>query len=395
MVPRSLQVAAGAAGLLLIAGCAGNASSSSSGPASGPIVIGASMALSGQINLSSTMAGYQMKIDQINQAGGLAVGGTKRKLVLKVLDNRGDTSTMIQQVRQLVLSDNASALLGSCCQENIDMQAQADALKVPLVMADLPVELLPPGKGYAWDTFQALGDAASEFYQLAGTANTNKKTLIVTDNDAQGLATAQQWTAAGKQAGFTAAATKAVPAGSTDFSNVIAAGKSAGAQVLIAAMTPPDCFAMWKQMKALAYTPKLAIGLQCAQTPGWGSLGAVGNGTLVVVNWTRTAGLPYTQQVIGQYGSKFPALTDLASVAAGYQAADAVVAAIKQAGSDQPQAINQALASIHITSALGPVAFTKNKNVTPTYLGQWENGNVVQVWPAKGAAALQPLTGLK
>lgn len=397
MTPRPLRAAAVAAGLLLLASCAGNAGTASQGgsASSGPIVIGASMPLSGQVNLASTLAGYQMKINEINQAGGLAIGGSKRKIVLKVLDNRDDTSTMIQQVRTLVLSDGASALLGACCQQNIDMQAQADALKVPLVMADLPVELLPPGKGYAWDTFQALADAASEFYQLAGTASTNKKTLIVTNNDAQGVATAQSWAASGKQAGFTAAATKAVPAGTTDFSNVIAAGKAAGAQVLIAAMTPPDCFALWKQMKALAYTPKLAIGLQCAQTPGWGSLGSVGNGALAVVNWTRTAGLPLSQQVIQQYGSKFPVLTDLASVAGGYQVADAVVAAIKQAGSDQPQAINKALASIHITSALGPIAFTKNRNVTPTYLGQWENGNVTQVWPAKGASPLQPLTGLK
>lgn len=396
MIPRLLRATAGAAGLLLIASCAGNAAGNSSGSASsGPIVIGASMPLSGQVDLHSTLAGYQMRVSQINQAGGLDVGGIKRKVTLKVLDNRGDTSTMIQQVRQLVLNDGAVGLLGSCCQQNIDMQAQADSLKVPLVMADLPVELLPPGKGYTWDTFQALADAGNEFYQLAGTAGTNKKTLIVTNNDAQGTATASAWSALGKKVGFTAAAIKAVPAGTTDFSNVIAAGKSAGAQVLITAMTPPDCFAMWKQMKALAYTPKLAIGLQCAQTPGWSSLGALGNGTLVVMSWTKTAGLPDTQQIISAYSTKYPSPTDLSSVPNGYQAADALLTAIKLAGSDQPQAINKALAGVHITSALGPIAFQGNKNVTPTYLGQWENGDVIQVWPVKGGASLQPLSGLK
>lgn len=397
MIPRLLRVAAGLAGLALVAGCAGNATSTTSGASvsSGPIVIGASMALSGQINLASTLAGYQMKINEVNKAGGLDVGGVKRKVELKVLDNRGDTSTMLQQVRQLVLSDGAVALLGSCCQENIDMEAQADALKVPLVMVDLPVELLPKGNGYSWDAFQALADGAHDFYQLAATASTNKKTLIVTDNDAQGLSTAQLWTQLGKQAGFTAVATKAVPTGTTDFSNVIAAGKSTGAQVLIAAMTPPDCFAMWKQMKALSYTPKLAIGVQCAQTPGWGSLGSLGNGTLVVLNWTKTAGLPYSRQIIQQYGTKFPSLTDLASVPSGYQAAAIVLTAIKDAGVTKPQAINKALEAVHINSALGPISFTGNKSVTPTFLGQWENGDVAQVWPAKGAVALRSLSGLK
>jgi branched-chain amino acid transport system substrate-binding protein len=396
MIPRSLRVAGGAASLLLMAGCAGNATTSSSGSGStGPIVVGASMALSGQINLASTLAGYQMKINEINKAGGLDVGGAKRKIQLKVLDNRGDTSTMLQQVRTLVLNDGASALLGSCCQENIDMEAQADALKVPLVEVDLPVELLPPGKGYTWDAFQSLADAAHQFYQIAGTVSTNKKTLIVTDNDAQGISTAKLWTQLGKQAGFTAASTKAVPTGTTDFSNVIASGKSSGAQILIASMTPPDCFAMWKQMKALAYTPKLAIGLQCAQTPGWGSLGSLGNGTLVVLNWTKTAGLPYTARIIKEYGAKFPSLTDLASVAGGYHAADILLAAIKQAGSDHPQAINKAMGTVRITSALGLNSFKKNKSITPTYLGQWENGGIAQVWPTKGAVPLKPLSGLK
>jgi branched-chain amino acid transport system substrate-binding protein len=32
--------------------------------------------------------------------------------------------------------------------------------------------------------------------------------------------------------------------------------------------------------------------------------------------------------------------------------------------------------------------------VTPTFLGQWENGTLNQVWPAKGAMPLNPLTGL-
>lgn len=390
MVSRSLRAAAAVSGLLLVAGCAGNASSSTAGSGnSGPIVIGASMQLSGSVNLASTLSGYQMKINEVNQAGGLDVSGTRRKIELKVLDNRGDTSTMIQQVRQLVLNDNVNALLGSCCQQNIDMSAQADALKVPLVIVDLPVELRPAGKGYTWDAFESLVDQANEFYQLADTVSTNKKTLIVTNNDGQGLATAKLWAGLGKQAGYTAAATKAVPAGTTDFSNVIAAGKSAGAQILIAAMTPPDCFAMWKQMHALGYKPKLGIGLQCAQTPGWGSLGGLGNGALVALNWSKTAGLPHAQQVVQQYQAKYPSLTDLESVAGGYEAADILLAAIKKAGSDKPQAINKALAATNLTSTLGPVTFQHNIHKTPSFLGQWENGNISQVWPKRGASPLR------
>jgi branched-chain amino acid transport system substrate-binding protein len=379
----------------LAAGCAGNASTSSGGgSSSGPIVIGTSIQLSGAIVNAAIEAGYQQAIADQNSKGGIVIGGGKRKIKLVTLDNRNDTTTMLQQVRSLVLNDHAVALLGSCCQQDIDMESQADALKIPLVMGALPIELLPAGKGWTWDDFQSLTLGAGEFYQLAQTVSTNKKILIVTDNDAQGASTAQLFSQAGRQAGYTTVGTKAVPTGTTDFSDVIQAAKSGQAQVLIAAMVPGDCFAMWKQMKALGYSPKLALGLQCAQTPGWASLGALGNGTLAQLDWTPTAGLPHTAEILQQFGKKYSNVDDQGSVALGYHEADILLSAISKAGSTSPAAINTALASTSMTSALGAVKYTDNKGATPTYIGQWENGKVIQVWPAKGSSPIQPLAGL-
>jgi len=393
MTTRPRRLALAAAGIALLAGCASNASPGA-GSNSGPVVIGTSIALSGTTVLTQIRDGYQLAINDANAQGGIQVGGSKRKVELKVLDNRSDTSTMLQQVRTLVLNDHAVALLGSCCQQNIDMQAQADALKVPLVMGALPVDLLPSGNGYTWDAFQSLSDGARGFYRTAAKAGTNKKVLIVTDNDAQGASTAQLWSQLGKAAGFDMAAVKAVPTGTTNFSNVIQAATSGNAQVLVASMVPPDCFAMWKQMKALAYQPKIAIGLQCAQTPGWSSLGALGNGTLVQMNWTPTAGLPDTAEIVSKFSRIFPNANDLGSVALGYAEASVLLNAISRAGSASPAAINTALASTDMSTALGSVKFAGNKSVTPTFLGQWENGTINQVWPAKGAMPLNPLTGL-
>jgi branched-chain amino acid transport system substrate-binding protein len=385
-----------AAVALLATGCAGNADESSSGDTGdGPIVIGTSIALTGQINLQQIRDGYQMRVDEVNDAGGLEIDGEKREIELKVLDNRTDTNTMVQQVRTLVLEEGAVGLLGSCCQQNIDMQAQSDSLKTPLVEVALPVELLPAGEGWAWDSFQSLADGAKGFYELASGEDTNKKVLIVTNNDAQGKGTAELWSGTGSQAGFEIAATKAVPAGTTDFSDVIDAAKSSGSELLVAAMTPPDCFAMWKQMRALDYAPKLAIGLQCAQTPGWASLAGLGDGTLVQTNWTKTSGLPDAQKIIDAYGEKYPNVNELGSVAAGYHAADILINAIEKAGSTDKEAINKALAETDFSSTLGPVKFAENKSVTPTFLAQWRDGNIDQVWPAEGAQPLAPLAGLQ
>jgi ABC-type branched-subunit amino acid transport system substrate-binding protein len=160
-------------------------------------------------------------------------------------------------------------------------------------------------------------------------------------------------------------------------------------------MTPPDCFAMWKQMKALGYAPKVAIGIQCAQTPGWVSLGALGAGTLVQTNWTRSSGLPKADQVVQKFGGKFTNDNDLASVAIGYHEASILLAAITKAGSTDHEKINAALKTTSLSSALGPVSFVDNKSATPSFIGQWNaDGTITQIWPAQGASPLRPLSGL-
>ena len=370
-------------------------SSSSAGGSAAQVVIGASMMLSGQVDLATVRDGYQWAVDEANAAGGIDVGGAKRKATLKILDNRGDTSTMVQQVRGLALEDKAVALLGSCCQQNIDMSAQADALKIPLVMGALPIELRPDGKGYVWDSFQSLTDGANGFFEVAASAGTNKKILLITNNDAQGESTAQLYEGLAGKAGFTISVKAAAPAGTTDYADTIGKAKSAGAEVMIAAMTPPDCFAMWKQMKALGYAPKVAIGLQCAQTPGWASLGQVGAGTLVQMNWTRTSGLPKADEIVSKFAAKYPNDNDLASVAIGYHEASIVLAAVTRAGSTDREKINAALAQTDVDSTLGTVKYTSNKSATPSFIGQWNaDGTITQVWPAKGGSPLKSLSGL-
>ncbi|WP_084598610.1 ABC transporter substrate-binding protein [Actinoplanes subtropicus] len=392
MIRRIVATALAVTTTVGLTACGSNSSSEGSTDA---VVIGASMMLSGQTNLETIRDGYQWAVDEANAAGGIDVGGAKRKVTLKILDNRGDTNTMVQQVRSLALQDKAAALLGSCCQQNIDMSAQADSLKTPLVMGALPIELRPDGKGYVWDSFQSLVDGAGGFFQVAATAGTNKKILLITNNDSQGKSTADLYKGLAGKAGFTVAVSTDAPAGTTDYSDAIGKAKAAGAEVVIASMTPPDCFAMWKQMKALAYTPKLAIGLQCAQTPGWASLGAVGAGTLVQMSWIRTSGLPKADEVVSKYSAKYPNDNDLSSVALGYHEATILLAAITKAGSTDHEKVNAAIGQTDLSSALGKVSFAGGKSATPSFVGQWNaDGTITQVWPKQGASALKSLSGL-
>jgi ABC-type branched-subunit amino acid transport system substrate-binding protein len=314
-----------------------------------------------------------------------------------VVDNKSDLNLMAQQVRTLVLQNKVSALLGNCCQWNINASALADALKTPLVMSGLPLELAPKTTGYRFLVFQTLADGVVDFYKLASTAGTNKKVAIVTNNDQQGGQITGASEAVAKQAGFDVVAKSQVPVGTTDFSNVINDAKSANAQVLFAEMILPDCFALWKQMKALGYQPKVAIGLQCAQTPGWPQLGGVGDGTLLVSHWTADSGLPLAAKLNARFGKSWHDPSQVAGAVAAYAAAEVLIDAIKRAHSADRNAIAAALKKTKLTTPLGPVKFDSNlESKTTTFLGQWANGKIRVVFPpsTRSSKLVVPVTGL-
>jgi branched-chain amino acid transport system substrate-binding protein len=396
MTRRLIAAAAVACAALGIAAC-GSDSSSSGGGGGDTVKIGTTISLSGAVPLTSQLDGYKLAVDDANAAGGIDVGGKKSKLELVTLDNRSDANLATQQLKTLVLKDNVAGVLGGCCQQNITGAAQADQLKVPDVMCCLPLELTPASKGYSFNAFQRLQDAATSFFKVADGAATNKKMVVVTNNDPSGPATAKLFGGVGGASGYSVVAKSAVPAGTTDFSDVVGKAKAAGAEVLVAAMVPPDCFAMWKQMKALKYAPKVAIGLQCAQTPGWAQLGKLGDGTLVVLSWTKTAGLPGTDHILDKLGKKWPNPTDIQGAASGYNAAQVLIDAIKRAGSTDRAKIAAALQKTNGSFALGDVKSDGNgKAPTPTFISQWGGGDTKQVYPAgSGSATLQsPPAGL-
>src|ERR1039457_2462343 len=87
---------------LIMAGCGGSGSSSSGG--GGPIVIGADLPMTGSLARFGTLMklAYQTEINQVNQVGGVDVGGQKRKVKLVILDDGSDPQKASSDTRTQV-----------------------------------------------------------------------------------------------------------------------------------------------------------------------------------------------------------------------------------------------------------------------------------------------------
>lgn len=391
--------------LMLTAACGGGTKSADSG--GGDIVLGTSLSMTGPLGQFGVneKIGYEQKIDEINKAGGLTVGGSKHKIKLIVLDNRSDPNTASQQIRELTLKDNATALLGACTPPIVVPQAQAaDRAKVPYVTTCNPVRAFqagnPSGWTYSWDLFFDEKDQATTVAKGLAMAGGNKKVALFTDTEPDGVAERPLYKQAMAAEGLDVVGDYTFPVGTSDFSSFINDAKSKGAELIAGQMVPPDGIALWKQMSSLGLKPVAAFVAKASDAKAWPqALGPVADGTLSEGFWSPSTGKANSQQLAQVLGPQFPNdQADLGVAMLGYTVAAVVTDAISSANSTDPAKVNTAIGHTDTDYPAGHIQFDPKTHtaVTPYLLTQWQNGDTVTVVPAQPGVTLQvPTKGLQ
>lgn len=390
---------------LVLAACGSN--SGSGGGGSDPIVLGASLSLTGPLGQFGTalQSGYQQRIAEVNAKGGVNVGGTKRKVKLTVLDNRSDPNTTTQQSRELILKNGASVLLGSCTPPiGVPAALAAEQQKVPFVTTCLPVNAwksATPSGGwhYSYTMFFDEKEQAAKAMEGLAMVNSNKKVAIFTDNEPDGVAERPIYKAAAEAKGLTVVGDYSFPVGTTDFSSFIKDAQSKGAELVAGQMIPPDGIALWKQMKATSFAPKGAFVAKASDGKSWvDALGPVAEGTLSEGFWSPQTGKANSADLMATLGKKYPdSFSDLNIAVLGYTVANVVTDALTAAGTTDSAKLNKALAKTDKDYPLGRIAFNKDHSATTPYLlMQWQGSKIVQILPRVDGVTLEdPGKGLQ
>ena len=336
--------------------------------AGGTVVIGATLSLTGSLGpLGSPLeAGYAQEIANVNASGGIAVGGTKEKLKLVVLDNRGDPGTAGAQALQLVRQDHAVALLGSAAAQIVTPVALvAEQLHVPFLTSLMPVETFASGDKdgwkYSWDLFydeqQQAADAAKALASVPG----NKKVVLFTDSDPDSVVERPLYAAAFKAAGLDVVGDYTFPVGTTGFSSFIREARAAGAQLVAGQLAPADGAALVKQLTSSGFRPKaafLAGTSQAGYQPP--ALGAIAQDTLSAGYWSPGQASPGQLATISPtLGRKYSGSPDYAPAAVGYAVAEVLTDALAAAGSTNPAKLNTAIAHTDARTTAGLVTFNQ------------------------------------
>ena len=163
------------------------------GDESGPIVLGASLPLTGPLGTFGPIIqdAYERAVDDINEAGGVDVDGTQRQLELVVKDNKSDPTQVTSTARSLIIDDEAVALLGSVTPPlTIPLSVVADQERIPVLTSLTPTQAWlagnPDGWQYAYDVYIDEVDQTAVNFQASDLVQTNKRVALFTDTAEDG-----------------------------------------------------------------------------------------------------------------------------------------------------------------------------------------------------------------
>jgi branched-chain amino acid transport system substrate-binding protein len=360
-----------------LAACGGTSTSSS-----GPVVIGASIPITGPLAGFGSFVkwGYQHAVNEVNAAGGLQVGNRKRQVKLILLDDKTDPNTTSSNVQQLITGDHVDALLGSCTPVLVNAGAVvADRSRVPMVTGCDPLEAFKSIKkwNYVWDIFFDEPDlAAAPFGTLKyWHSNTNHKIAILHDNGPDGQGLGHAWPIIAKATGYTTVMNAQYSTEATDFSSLVAQAKSSGADIVFVDSVTPQAVSIRKQMTSSGFKPKVLViekggePLQFAQ-----ALSSLSNGIMVGGYWDPTFPYPGAATLRTQF-EKQTGQTWSQHIADSYAAARVLFDAISAAGTTDKAKVNAAIAKTNKVYVVGPVHFDANHtSKLPLVEDQWQNG---------------------
>ncbi len=366
--------------------------------ATGEIKIGAVLPLTGPFNASGKyfQQGYELATKEVNDKGGLDVGGKKYTIKLSVLDDGSNGTKSRSLVEQLVTQDKVNALLGGYDTSLVEaQQAVPDQYKIPMVEGGGAASaIFTRGNKYLFGTLATvdiLGANTMDFLKYWIDQGKLPKPLTIavvwenTDHgkDYQG---AVEKAAKDHPDYFKVVLDQGFELNSTDFTPLLTQVKAANAEAFLSDAHLPDFITMHKQYLQLGLKHKfVSYGARGPDQKGREALGAGADYLVAGVWWTPAQPDQASQDFAAKWKQTYNVTPDWFQ-ALSYETARVLYAGITKAGSLDGTKIRDALASIDFSGSILPGGHIKfdptGKPETQYVFTQNMPGNKVNlVWP--------------
>lgn len=363
------------ASLFTFTACGSDSGSSSDGDT---IKIGAFGPYSGDTAMygEATKNGIELAIDQINNDGG--VNGKKIELVS--YDTKGDTTEAVSAYNRLVNEDNVVAIIGGVLSgESLAVKDAAKEDNIPILAPTATADEITLDAPNSFricflDEYQ--GNAAARFAK--NDLNTTNAAMIVKKGDAYSEGLGKAFSETYTSEGGTIVDTEYYSKDDKDYSAQLTKIKDAGVEVVYI----PDYYntvgPILQKAKEMGITAKFVGG------DGWDSVqkdyADAAQGDYFANHYAADNQAEVVQSFLSAYKQAYND-TPNSFAALGYDAANTMAEAIKNANSTDAQAIIDALNKVQVNGVTGSFTFDENGNPKGKEISiiQIDNGNLKYV----------------
>lgn len=380
-----------------------------------PIVIGAPIPRASAYGQNGER-GMILAVEEINAAGGVAVGNDRRPFKLEIVDSRDEepgvpTSEVLLAIEKLILQKKVDVVAGGpvmseCGMAAMDLFARYQTIDIVGIGCYTPSwdKKVSENRDKYKHSFRASGSVKwyiKEALDLLGKIKDGhgfSKMFISIDDSlmcrkaagiVEQLATKSGWEIVGKDQH---------PIGTTDYSVALSECKKSGAQVLFLWAYSPETSILLKQWADME-VPALPIGfIGAAEDPGfWTATNGKAAYTIVTLSEagnTPSPATPKAQQFYAAFEKKWGVAPRSTGCVSGYETVYILKDAIERAGSLKKDKLIAALEKTSLPLVRGTVRFDENHQIIYGYdpktavLGnwvQWQDGRRVTVFPEAAA----------
>lgn len=344
---------------------------------------------------STVVSQYKLWHKRVNDAGGIMLKKFNKKVPVDMVsyDDQGKPDELIKLTERLIQQDKVDIVLSPYATHmNLASAPITNKFQYPVIYSTATTTKtydLAKKLPYAfWQIVQPNEATAplANFIASQKKAGKIKGTVAIVHPTVEyGVEMHEAFLNAAKKAGLEVVFSKSYPFGSSDLQPVIREAMAANPDAFVAMSYPPDTFMLTEQAQIIGFNPQIMYVAIGGVFPSYkGKFGDKVNGIFAYGGQdTSVAGY-------AEYDKAHRAMFNRPSEAgalSAYSAVEIVQQAIEQIGEVDRPKIRDAIAKGKFKTIWGELSYVDQRCASPWAIGQWQNGEMVGVFPSEKAGA--------
>ncbi|MFZ1103562.1 MAG: amino acid ABC transporter substrate-binding protein [Hyphomicrobiaceae bacterium] len=344
---------------------------------------------------STTISQYKLWQKRVNDAGGINLSKYGKKVPIEFVsyDDQGRPDELLKLTERLIQQDRVDMMLAPYATHmNLAAAPIVTTHQYPVIMTTATTAKtydLGPKWPYAfWNISQPNESAhplSNALSQLKKEGKVNGRVAVVHVALEFGVEMHAAFVEQAKKDGLEVVLSKSYPLGSADLQPLIREAMATKADAFVCMSYPPDTFMLTEQCQIVGFNPKFMYVAIGGVFPGMkGKFGNKVNGILVY------GGVDPGAPGMADYVKAHQAMYNRPSEAGAlnvYGALQVTQQAIEKVGEIDRRKIRDVIATDTFPTLWGDLKYVNQRNANPWCVGQWQNGEVVGVYPANKSGA--------